>query len=129
MKKRNLVGESIRRLRTEENLTQEELALRSGLSQGYINQLENGKRKFTQKSLELISKALSIPIMELFSEKEAFPAPLVKEEMAEYGGKPRQIGELTELLKALPAHIVEHYLTLLKMEAELQRKGKRRKIT
>ncbi len=129
MKKRNLVGESIRRLRIEENLTQEELALRSGLSQGYINQLENGKRKFTQKSLELISKALSIPIMEFFSGKEAFPAPLVKEEMAEYGEKPRQIGEFTELLKALPAHIIEHYLTLLKMEIELQRKGKRRKTT
>lgn len=127
--KKNLVGESIRRLRTEENLTQEELALRSGLSQGYINQLENGKRKFTQKSLELVSKALSIPIMEFFSEKETFPAPLVKEELAEYGGKTRQIGEFTELLEALPAHIVEHYLTLLKMEIELQRKGKRRKFT
>lgn len=88
MKKRNLVGESIRRLRTEQNLTQEELALRSGLSQGYINQLENGKRKFTQKSLELVSKALSTPIMEFFREKDAFPAPLVKEEMAEYGGTP-----------------------------------------
>lgn len=129
MKKRNLVGESIRRLRIEENLTQEELALRSGLSQGYINQLENGKRKFTQKSLELISRVFSIPIMEFFSEKEAFPAPLVKEEMAGYGGKSRQIGEFTELLKILPAHIVEHYLTLLRMEAELQGKGKRRKIT
>ncbi|MEK7851713.1 MAG: helix-turn-helix transcriptional regulator [Deltaproteobacteria bacterium] len=129
MKKRNLVGESIRRIRTEQNLTQEELALRSGLSQGYINQLENGKRKFTQKSLELVSKALSAPIMEFFREKDAFPAPLVKEEMAEYGGKPRQIDELTELLKALPAHIVEHYLTLLNMEIELQRKGKRRKTT
>ncbi|HLB05357.1 MAG TPA: helix-turn-helix transcriptional regulator [Thermodesulfobacteriota bacterium] len=129
MKKRNLVGESIRHLRTEQNLTQEELALRSGLSQGYINQLENGKRKFTQKSLELVSKALSTPIMEFFRENDAFSAPLVKEEMAEYGGKPRQIDELMELLKALPAHIVEHYLTLLKMEAELQRKSKRRKIT
>ena len=129
MKKRNLVGESIRRLRIEENLTQEELALRSGLSQGYINQLENGKRKFAQKSLELISKALSIPIMEFFSEKEAFPALLVKEETAEYGGKLRQIGEFTELLKALPAHIVEHYLTLLKMEIELKGQGRQRKNT
>jgi len=106
MKKRNLVGESIRHLRTEQNLTQEELALRSGLSQGYINQLENGKRKFTQKSLELVSKALSTPIMEFFRENDAFSAPLVKEEMAEYGGKPRQIDELMELLKALPAHII-----------------------
>ena len=129
MKKRNLVGESIRHLRTEQNLTQEELALRSGLSQGYINQLENGKRKFTQKSLELVSKALSTPIMEFFRENDAFSAPLVKEEMAEYGGKPRQIDELMELLKALPAHIVEHYLTLLKMEIELKGQGRQRKNT
>ncbi|MDP2277243.1 MAG: helix-turn-helix transcriptional regulator, partial [Nitrospirota bacterium] len=56
---RNIIGENIRKLRMQTGLTQEELALKSGLSQGYVNQLENGKRKYTQKSLELIADALA----------------------------------------------------------------------
>ena len=43
MKKKNIVGDNIRMLRERVRLTQEELALKSGLSQGYINQLESGK--------------------------------------------------------------------------------------
>jgi len=58
MKRKNIVGDNIRRLRSEAGITQEEVALRSGLSQGYINQLESGKRRFTQKSLELIAEAI-----------------------------------------------------------------------
>ena len=53
-----------------EGITQEELALESGLSQGYINQLENGKRRYTQKCLELIAEALSVHMVELFKEEE-----------------------------------------------------------
>lgn len=122
MKRKNLIGDNINRLRTAAGLTQEELALRSGLSQGYINQVENGKRKFTQKSLELISKALSVPMVELFKENEPFQATGVREEEAEYGKNPVQIKEFSALLKQLPQHVVEHYFTLLKMEVEL-RKG------
>lgn len=49
MKKDNLVGENIRQIREGLNLTQEELALRCDLTQGYINFLENGKRGYTKK--------------------------------------------------------------------------------
>ena len=37
------VGEQIKRLRKERHLTQKELALHSGLSFSFINQLERGK--------------------------------------------------------------------------------------
>lgn len=124
MKKRNFTGGNIRKIRTEAGLTQEELALKSGLSQGYINQLENGKRKFTQKSLELISKALAVPIIEFFRGAETFPMPVVKEEEAEYGKKRPQAKDIAALLKRLPPHIVEHYIALLKMEVELNKKRK-----
>jgi len=39
MEKKNVVGSSIRKFRLKAGITQEELALMSGLSQGYINQL------------------------------------------------------------------------------------------
>lgn len=123
MKRKNVTGGNIRRLRAEAGLTQEELALRSGLSQGYINQIESGKRKFTQKSLEKISDALSIPIIELFREEEPF---VVKEGEVKYGRK-QPVNEFIALLKELPPHIAGHYLTLLKMEVELwKEKGQTR---
>lgn len=124
MKKRNFTGDNIRRIRTEAGFTQEELALKSGLSQGYINQLENGKRKFTQKSLELISKALAVPIIEFFRGEEGFAVPMVKEEEAEYRKKLPQVKEIAGLLKKLPPHIIEHYIALLKTEVELNKKRK-----
>ena len=70
MKTKNIVGQNIRQIRQERGLTQEELALMSGLSQGYINQLESGKRKFTQKTLSVIAKALELPLYMFFKEEE-----------------------------------------------------------
>lgn len=119
MKGRNIVGDNIRRLRINAGLTQEELALKSGLSQGYINQLESGKRKFTQKSLELIADALSVSMVELFREEKTPHAPVITEEVKRY----RQIRptkkEFLTLLNNLPEHIVEHYLILLRLEKEV----------
>lgn len=126
MKKRNIVGDNIRRLRLKLGLTQEEIALKSGLSQGYINQLESGKRRFTQKSLELIADALSVPMVELFREEKAQQTPSVAEgiEIEKYRKKRPDKKEFLALLKELPEHIVEHYLTLLKLEKEILIKDK-----
>lgn len=124
MKRGNIVGDNINRLRTAAGLTQEELAFKSGLSQGYINQVENGKRRFTQKSLELIAKALSVPIIELLKEEKPFEEPVVREEEATYGKKPVQVKEFSALLKQLPQHVIEHYFHLLRTEVELRKKRK-----
>lgn len=123
MKRRNVVGDNIRRQRLKAGLTQEELALKSGLSQGYINQLESGKRKYTQKSLDLIADALVIPVAGLFKE-EGKQIDAVGEEVAVYKKKRPDKKEFLALLNELPEHIVEHYLTLLKLEKKLLKKGK-----
>ncbi len=122
MKKRNTVGGNIRRLREKAGITQEELALRSGLSQGYINQLEHGKRNYTQKSLELIADALSTPVQEFFREKTKEPVPAVAEEAVRYKTKSAYKKEFLKVLNDLPENIIDHYLTLLKLESELLKK-------
>lgn len=119
MKRKNIVGDNIRKLRIKAGFTQEELALRSGLSQGYINQLESGKRRFTQKTLELIAEALSTPITELFSEGEASKIPVITKKTESYKKKRPDKREFLHLLKTLPDHIAEHYLILLRLEKEL----------
>lgn len=125
MKKQNVVGENIRKYRLIAGITQEELALRSALSQGYINQLENGNRNYTQKSLELIAKSLSVPVVELFK-REGKEQPLkVAEKGVEYKDKRSCKKEFAVLLKDLPEWIIDHYITLMKLERELINKGLR----
>lgn len=120
--KSNSVGDTMRKLRMQAGLTQEDVALKSGLSQGYINQLESGKRRYTQKSLDLIAEALSVPVAKFFRD-EARKAVAVGEKMPRYEKKRPDKKEFIALLKELPDQIVEHYLTLLKMEREIL-KGK-----
>lgn len=123
MEKKNVVGSNMRKFRLKAGMTQEELALMSGLSQGYINQLESGKRNYTQKSLGLIANALSIPIIEFFRE-EVEEIPLVSEKESSYLKKRSHKKEFIQILNDLPEHIVEHYLTLLKLEREVLMKKK-----
>jgi transcriptional regulator with XRE-family HTH domain len=122
VKKTNIAGNNIRKLRMREGLTQEELALQSGLSQGYINQLENGRRRYTQKCLELIVTALSASVVELFAEEKSRRVPVVREGFDIYKIKHPSKSGFIALINELPRHIVEHYFILMSMEKEIWRK-------
>src|SRR3972149_7698078 len=67
--RKNIVGNNVRTIRERLGITQEDPALKSGLTQGYINFLENGKRGYRGRSLEKIANALGIQISGLFEEK------------------------------------------------------------
>ena len=121
-RRRNIVGDNVRKLRMKTSLTQEELALRSGLSQGYINQLEHGKRNYTQKSLEQIAAALFVPLKVFFEEETAVASVSVSEMPTAYRRKRVDKKEFLAVLKDLPDHIVDHYFTLLKLERDLMKK-------
>lgn len=125
MEKKNIVGGNIRKFRSIAGITQERLALISGLSQGYINQLESGKRNYTQKSLELIADALSTPIIEFFREEKDHEFSTVSEKESSYQKKRSYKKEFIQILNDLPEGIVVHYLTLLKLERELLIKKKK----
>ncbi|HDH11379.1 MAG TPA: XRE family transcriptional regulator [Nitrospirae bacterium] len=118
MKRNNIVGNNLRKTRMKLGLTQEEVALRSGLSQGYINQLESGKRMFTQKSLEQIAEALGISIADFFQKKKKLTG--IREDSIEYNRKkPPSQKEIAALLSGLPPKLKEHYFSLLKLEKEM----------
>ncbi len=125
MKRRSIVGENIRRLRTAAGITQEELALRSGLSQGYINQLEMARRNYTQKSLELVADALSVDIIEFFKTEEEAALPARITEKSTLYRDPQSIRkELLSVIRRLPMPVADHYLTLMKIESDLLRQQK-----
>ena len=118
MKRKNIVGNNIRTIRTRKGLTQESLALESGLSQGYINQLENGRRLYTQKSLEMIAEALSTPMVSFFKEEDAKDESKKNQER-DHADKKQYKKELLSLLNGMPDHIIEHYVTLVKLEKQI----------
>jgi len=55
----------LRRLRIENNLTQEELAERTGLHRTYISQLERGLKSPSLRTIDAVSGVLQIEISEL----------------------------------------------------------------
>lgn len=122
MKISNPVGDNIRKSRAEKGLTQEGLALKSGLSQGYINQLENGKRKYTQKTLELIAEALCVNESDLLVINLTEEKTITKNELTDTEKRKRFIKDLRNLLRDMPIHALEHYVKLLTLEKELQRR-------
>lgn len=60
------LGNRIRHLRIEKGLSQEKLAEKSGLHRTYVGAIERGERNITIGNLERLSKALDIPLLELF---------------------------------------------------------------
>ncbi|OHB38816.1 MAG: transcriptional regulator [Phenylobacterium sp. RIFCSPHIGHO2_01_FULL_70_10] len=65
MDMRRLVGRNVRRIRLQRDLTQEELAERSGFTQQYISDLERGRRNPTIVSLYELAQALGVSHVEL----------------------------------------------------------------
>ena len=92
--------------------------MESGLSQAYVNQLENGKRLYTQKSLEMITEALSTPMVNFFKEEDATYESQRNPERGQTDKKNFK-KDLLSLLNGMPDHIVEHYITLVKLEKQI----------
>lgn len=53
------VGERIRSLREKKNYSRQELAERTGLSAGYLYEIESGRKRFSADTLCKIAEALS----------------------------------------------------------------------
>lgn len=63
-----LLGAAIRERRTFLRMSQEELALRSGLHRTYLSDVERGARNPSIKTIEKIAHALQVPVVKLFEE-------------------------------------------------------------
>jgi transcriptional regulator with XRE-family HTH domain len=121
--KKNIVGNNVKTIRERLGITQEGLALKSGLTQGYINFLENGKRGYSERSLGKIANALGIQISGLFEEKIKEEPAIVAEQPLVYGKRRRLYDTIISLFEKLPTQVVDHYRALLKAEVEMRNKG------
>lgn len=77
------IGDKIRRLRIEKQLTQEELANRCELSKGFISQLENDLTSPSIATLIDILEILGTNLTEFFSEDNQERVTFTKDDMFE----------------------------------------------
>jgi transcriptional regulator with XRE-family HTH domain len=82
------IGDRIRELREQHNLTQEALAARAGISKGFLSDLENDKRNASAEYALRLAQALGASIDYLLRGEEA-PAPVrgpvvIPRELAEF---------------------------------------------
>ena len=68
-----IIGERLRSLREERQLSQVDVEKRTGLVQCYISRVENGHTVPAVETLKKIARALEIPLYELFYDGEEPP--------------------------------------------------------
>ena len=64
-----LFGQNLRKIRIGKNISQEELAFRSGLHRTYVSSVERGERNISLENIEKLARALEIPMNDLMPEK------------------------------------------------------------
>jgi transcriptional regulator with XRE-family HTH domain len=69
-----IIGDRLRTLREQKNLSQGQIEKRTGLLRCYISRVENGHTVPSIETLEKMSRALEIPLYQLFYEGDNPPA-------------------------------------------------------
>ncbi len=64
------VGQRIKELRKQLEISQEALALKAEVDRTYVTDVENGRRNISVEILERIIKALEVSFSEFFNSKE-----------------------------------------------------------
>ena len=64
------VGNRIRELRKDLELSQEALALKAEVDRTYVTDVENGRRNVSLEILERLIKALNVSVADFFNSKE-----------------------------------------------------------
>jgi transcriptional regulator with XRE-family HTH domain len=62
---REVFAKNLRRIRRLRDISQEELALRSGLSRTYVSEVERASRNISIDNMGLLAAALQVPLRDL----------------------------------------------------------------
>jgi transcriptional regulator with XRE-family HTH domain len=68
-------GYAVRTLRQERRMSQERLALESGIDRSYVGAVERGERNLGLANVFKLANALEVPASELHRRAEAAPLP------------------------------------------------------
>ena len=66
------IGEKLKKIRTQRNMSQKEVAITVGIDRAQYSRFESGKVEPTLPTLRKLSEALQVKLADLFSEDELF---------------------------------------------------------
>jgi transcriptional regulator with XRE-family HTH domain len=101
-----LISDNIKRLRALQNISQLKLALNTGLTHNFINDIENCKKGISAKSLARLSVALNVEPYQLF-----LPDGMSNNEIMVY------VKDFNDSLQKVVNEMTQQYLTRDKKKA------------
>lgn len=126
-----ILGERLRSVREQKELSQGDIEKRSGLLRCYISRVENGHTVPAVETLEKLARALEVPMYELLYEGEEPPKPQMtggKEGQKLWGASGKDSRYLRKLQQCLSRMTDEDRNLLLFTVAKMS-KSKRREKT
>jgi transcriptional regulator with XRE-family HTH domain len=96
-----LIGERLRDLRGQKNMTQGDIEKRTGLLRCYISRVENGATVPSVSTLEKLAKALDVPLYRLFHDGKPRALKLSKANAKQWGSAgedSRMLGQFRRIL-------------------------------
>jgi transcriptional regulator with XRE-family HTH domain len=116
-----MIGERLRTLRKQKNLSQGDIEERTGLQRCYVSRVENGHTIPSLETLQKMALALEVPLYKFFYEGEeppqAPPLPVVKKKPAEEWGFSGKWGQFVGRLRSLLGKMQENDRQLLLLMA------------
>jgi transcriptional regulator with XRE-family HTH domain len=97
-----VIGDKLRTLRAQKNLSQGDVEKRTGLLRCYISRVENGHTVPSVDTLEKLARALEVPMYRLFTDEEHVQKPnLPTEVIRSRAVRPEQDREIRAFAKLL----------------------------
>ena len=116
-----MIGERLRTLRKDRNLSQGDIEERTGLQRCYVSRVENGHTIPSLETLQKMALALEVPLYKFFYEgdepPQAPPLPVVKKKAAEEWGFSGKWGQFVGRLRSLLGKMEENDRQLLLLMA------------
>lgn len=125
-----ILGERLRTVREQKELSQGDIEKRSGLLRCYISRVENGHTVPAVETLEKLARALEVPMYELLYEGEEPPKPQItggKAGQKLWGASGKDARYLRKLQQCLSRMTDEDRNLLLFTVAKMSKSKKREK--
>jgi transcriptional regulator with XRE-family HTH domain len=122
-----IIGDRLRALREEKNLSQGDIEKRTGLLRCYISRVENGHTVPAIETLEKLARAFEVPMYQLFYDGEEPPKlpNLPKRKSSDdiaWGSSGKDARYLNKLRRVLGKSDEEHRKLVLLMAQKLARR-------
>ena len=118
-----MIGDQLRALREQQELSQGDIEKRTGLLRCYVSRVENGHTVPSIETLEKWTRALNVPLYQLFYEGKdsSAPQPLKIEKSGLWGSEGKDASYLNQLRRTQSHTRERDRVLLLHMARKLAR--------